>query len=52
MNIIYKSLEKDYCVEFVTLTILSIITFKRIQKVEMKREKLKKEIKDKPYYRV
>ncbi|MGN8646636.1 hypothetical protein ACTNEO_10855 [Gracilibacillus sp. HCP3S3_G5_1] len=49
MNIIYNSLEQAHLVEYTALTILSVITFKRIQTIETKRAKLKREIKDKTY---
>lgn len=47
MKIIDKSLESDYFWEYVALTILSILVFKRLRKLELKRKSLRKEMKEK-----
>ena len=47
MKIIDRSLVgSDYSFEYFMLTILSIVTFKRIEKVESKRAKLKEKMKE------
>jgi hypothetical protein len=48
LNIIDK-LESDHYFEYAALTVLTILSFKRIQRIEKKRASLRKKIKEKKH---